>query len=60
MKWTLFLFILVGLTIQSCDGDGFCVNGKGNVISEEFYVSNFQGVQLSCSADIYLRQGAEH
>lgn len=60
MKWTFFLFILAGLTIQSCDGDGFCVNGNGNRESDEFYVSDFDGVQLSCSADIYLRQGSDH
>ena len=60
MKWTLFIFILVSLTIQSCDEDGFCVNGKGSRESDEFHVSEFEGVQLSCSADIYLRQGSNH
>jgi hypothetical protein len=59
MKWTLFIFILACLTIQSCDEDGFCVNGKGSTESEEYQVSNFTGVQMNLAADVYLMQGSE-
>lgn len=55
--------LLLALLCNSClidlDDDliGNCINGNGPVISEELFVSPFDGIELQLSASVSIRQG---
>lgn len=63
MKWLFFVPIALSLTVSSCffDDEGHfgCLNGEGPVVSEELNLADFDGVELSISADVIIRQGSE-
>lgn len=63
MKWLFFLSIALSLTVSSCffddEGPFGCVNGEGPVVTEELNLADFDGVELSISADVIIRQGSE-
>jgi hypothetical protein len=62
-KWiTAAMFI--SMIMSSCfinidDDDGFfgCTDGDGPIITEEIFLSDFDGIRLSSSINVYLTQG---
>lgn len=57
---TLFLLFLSGtLLFSSCFRDVFCVEGKGELITEEFVLDDFIGIDLEESGNVTIIQGEE-
>lgn len=51
--------IIAALPVMMSHGCAFGINGSGNVVTENRTVSNFSGIDLECSANIYFMQGDE-
>ena len=51
--------MMTGCIIDVDDDDGFfgCEDGEGPIVSEEINLTDFDGVELSISADVFITQG---
>lgn len=64
-KWIFFGLALTTLSFSGCiididDDDGFfgnCVDGSGPIVTEELFLSDFDGIELSLPGQVILRQG---
>ena len=63
LKWILFA-LTITMVIPSCfidvdDDDGIfgCVNGSGPVVEEVIELPDFDGVELSMSGEVFVKQG---
>lgn len=59
MNW--LFFVALCLTVSSCffddEGPFGCLNGEGPVVTEELNLADFDGIELSISADVVIKQG---
>jgi hypothetical protein len=65
-KWFFLSLLLAALSLSGCfidldDDDDFfnCVNGNGPIVTQEFFLSNFDGIDLELPARVFIRQGPE-
>lgn len=49
--------LLVISSFSSCKKDCFPIKGKGNIVNQNFNVSNFKSIDLAIDADLKLSQG---
>lgn len=54
---TLAMFLVMLLMSDQALAQWSSVKGNGKVVTQERTVSDFSGVKVSCSADVYLKQG---
>ena len=54
---TLVLFIVMLLISDQAVAQWRGVRGNGKVVTQERVVSDFSGIKISCSADVFLKQG---
>ncbi len=45
------------LTLNSCIGDIFCIDGQGNVVTEYRNIDNFTKVEMEISGKVFIKQG---
>lgn len=50
------LFI-IGMSFSSCLKDVFCVDGKGDRITDTFIIDDFVGIELQEAAHVFITQG---
>ena len=58
----LTLALLATISFVGCiDDDGIlgCATGSGSTVEETFQITDFKGLQVKCSADIFVTQGEE-
>ena len=58
----LIVALLAAVSFVGCiddDGSFGCTAGSGSVVEETFQISDFKGIKLDCSADIFVTQGEE-
>lgn len=55
---SFILILLISIVIMSCGENPFCIEGEGTVTTEILNVSNFDGIDLSFSDDVVIKQGA--
>lgn len=58
----LTVAFLAAISFVGCindDGSFGCTAGSGSIVEETFNFSEFKGLQLKCSADIFVTQGEE-
>ena len=54
------LLFLSGCSFSDDDGGIFnCVKGEGATVTEELLVSDFTGIKIKCSMDVFITQGDE-
>lgn len=65
LKW-ISTAVMLTLLMSSCfididDDDNFfgCVDGDGPIITEEIFLSDFDGINVRGSMDVFLKQGPE-
>ncbi|MGK0364946.1 MAG: hypothetical protein ACI85O_002006 [Saprospiraceae bacterium] len=59
----LTVALLATISFVGCiddDGSFGCTAGSGSTVEETFQISNFKGLKLKCSADIFVTQGEEY
>ncbi len=54
---TLVLFMVMLLISDQAVAQWRSVRGNGKVVTQERTVSDFSGIKISCSADVFLKQG---
>ena len=65
LNWVFLLaFLMIGSSgcyFGDDDDGGFlrCERGDGDTVTEEFDLSNFDGIQLTTDAEVFLTQGSE-
>jgi len=62
LKWSFGILAMLTLMITSCgiaDDDGLfgCESGEGETVARTLDISDFTGVELDISADVYITQG---
>ena len=58
----LIVALLATVSFVGCiddDGSFGCTAGSGSIVEETFQFSEFKGLRLKCSADIFITQGEE-
>lgn len=58
----LIVALLATISFVGCiddDGSFGCTAGSGSTVEESFQISEFKGLKLKCSADIFVTQGEE-
>lgn len=60
-KLPVLLFVSVAFMafFTSCDDQGFCLEGEGDVESRTLELARFSGVDVSGSTKVYIRRGRE-
>jgi hypothetical protein len=57
---TIAMFLVMFLISDQAIAQWSSVRGNGKVVTKERTVSDFSGVKISCSADVFLKQGNDH
>ena len=57
-KGSIILILILSILIAGCEKSIFCIQGEGTIITEVLNVSNFDGIDLSFSGNVVIRQGA--
>ena len=58
----LMVALLATISLVGCiddDGSFGCTTGSGSIVEETFQITDFKGLQLKCSADVFVTQGEE-
>jgi hypothetical protein len=55
----IVIAFFISLSLSSCFRDVFCVDGKGQRITDTFIVDDFTGVELQEAANVFISQGEE-
>jgi hypothetical protein len=58
----LIVALLATISFVGCiddDGSFGCTTGSGSTVEETFQISDFKGLQLKCSADVFVTHGEE-
>ncbi|MEM6263369.1 MAG: head GIN domain-containing protein [Bacteroidota bacterium] len=49
--------LIIAMCWTGCDGDGVCVKGSGETVSQVIAVPDFDGIDLEIDADVFITQG---
>jgi hypothetical protein len=57
-KVSIVAVLMISILIMGCEKSIFCIQGEGTVTTEVLDIANFDGINLSFSSNVVIRQGA--